>query len=107
MMDSKSGSGVRPRLAARSARNRAGQLRMTAAVAGSGIHSIKAAAAGDTRSSAATMSATVTLKAGMLTALRPPQVAAADPAAHSRAPIALAGEASATLVAGSTGETAR
>jgi len=61
MMESKSGSGARPSRAARSARNRAGQLVTIAAAAGSGTQSISALARGPaTRSSAAAISATVT-----------------------------------------------
>ena len=64
-MASKSGSGVRPSRAARSVRTRAGQLATIRATAGSGTQSISALTAGPaTRSSAATMSATVTVSAG-------------------------------------------
>ena len=53
------------------------------------------------------MSATVRVSAGMVTAVRPPQASSEDVAAHSSAPMALAGEARATSVPGSTGQTAR
>src|ERR1035438_4570231 len=80
--ESKSGSGARPSRAARSARNRAGQLVTILATAGSGTQSTSALTAGPaTRSSAATMSATVTVSGGRLTALRPPQAPSDDVAA--------------------------
>src|ERR1700704_3597209 len=69
MVEPKSGSWVRPSPAARSARTRAGQLLIIPATAGSGAQSISALASGPaTRSSAATMPATVTVRAGRLTA---------------------------------------
>ena len=89
-------------------RNRAGQLTTIRATAGSGTQSISPLAAGPaTRSSAATMSATVTVSAGRLTALRPPQASSGEVAAQSSPPMAFAGEASATSVPGPTGQTAR
>src|SRR6201996_8623534 len=56
---------------------------------------------------AATISEIDTVSAGRVTALRPPQAASDDVAAHSRPAMALAGEASATSVAGSTGQLVR
>ena len=72
--ESKSGSGVRPSRAARSARIRAGQVATIPATTGSGAQSMSPLASGPaTRSSASTISATLTVSAGRLTALRPPQ----------------------------------
>ena len=108
MIEPKSGSGVRPSLAARSARTRAGQLVTIPATAGSGTQSISALASGPaTRSSAATMSATVTLRAGRLTAERPPQASSDDVAARSSPSMARAGEMMAASVRASTGQIAR
>src|SRR5579859_1368102 len=105
---SKSGSGVRPSRAARPAWIRAGQVANMAATAGSGTQSIRALTCGPaTLVRAAAMSATVTVRAGMVSAVRPPQAWSEDVAAHSSAPTALAGEARATRVPGSTGQTAR
>ncbi len=59
------------------------------------------------RSSAATMSPTLTVSAGRLTGLRPPQAAPEAPAAQRSPASARAGEDSATSVCASTGHTAR
>ena len=59
------------------------------------------------RSSAATMSPTVTVSAGRLTALRPPHAAPDVSAARRSAATARLGEHSATSVCASTGQTAR
>ena len=108
MMESMSGSGVRPRRAARSARILAGQVANIREIAGSGIQLISELTSGPAmRSSAAAISATDTVSAGMVTAVRPPHASPDDVAAHSSAATALAGEASATSVLGSTGHTAR
>ena len=97
MMEPKSGSGPRPSRSARPARTRAGQLSTSLATTGSGTQSMSAPAPGPAaRSSAATMSATVTVRAGRVTALRPPQDASAEPAAQSSPSMARAGEISAT-----------
>ena len=53
------------------------------------------------------MSATVMVSAGMVRAVWPPQAWPEEVAAHSNAAMALAGEASATSVPGSTGQIAR
>ena len=86
---------------------RAGQLANIPATTGSGIQSISALTCGPaTRASASAISATVRVSAGMVTAERP-HACAEDRAAPSSATIALAGEASATSVPGSTGQVAR
>src|SRR5580693_6854251 len=71
--ESKSGSGARPRRAARSARIRAGQDANIREIMGSGFQSIRALTCGPaTRVRAAAISATVTVSAGMVSAVRPP-----------------------------------
>lgn len=108
MIESKSGSGVRPSRCARAEATRAGQLVTIRAMPGSGIQSISSAAAGPaTLRSAAAISATVTVSAGRLTAVRPPHSSSVAVAARISPLTALAGDASATSVAGSTGQTAR
>jgi len=108
MIESKSGSGVRPSWPARSARTRAGQLATIRATCGSGIQSMSALTSGPaTRASAVAMPATLIVSAGRLTALRPPHASSEAVAAHVRPAMALAGEASATSVPGSTGQVAR
>src|SRR5580658_155712 len=108
MTESKSGSGAKPSRAARPAWIRAGQVANICPTAGSGTQSISALTCGPaTRVRAAAISATVTVSAGMVSAVRPPQAWSDAVAAHSRAPTALAGEARATTVPGSTGQTAR
>jgi len=108
MMESMSGSGVRPSPDARSARILAGQLAIIRAITGSGIQSISELTCGPAiRSSAAAMSATLTVSAGRFTAVRPPQAWPDDVAAHSSPPTALAGELSAASTPGPTGQIAR
>src|SRR5579862_7694310 len=74
MMESMSGSGVRPSRDARSARILAGQVANIRETAGSGTQSISELTSGPAiRSSAVAISATDTVSAGMVTAVRPPQ----------------------------------
>src|SRR6516164_244443 len=108
MIESKSGSGVRPSRAARSAFTRAGQPRILAVLTGSGAQLMSALASGPaTRSRAAAISPALTVRAGMVTGVESPQVRSGDWAARSRAVTALAGEATATRVSGGTGQVAR
>ena len=83
MMESMSGSGVRPRRAARSARILAGQVANIREIAGSGTQLISELTSGPAiRSSAAAISATDTVSAGMVTAVRPPHASPDDVAAR-------------------------
>jgi hypothetical protein len=108
MTEPKSGSGARLSRAARSVRNRAGQLVTILATAGSGTQSISAVTSGPAAcSSAATMPATVMVRAGRVIAVRPPQAPSDDVAAQSSPSMARGGDMSATSVAASTGQTAR
>jgi hypothetical protein len=78
------------------------------ATAGSGVQSMRPATSGPaTRDRAATISRTVTLSAGRVTAVRPPHSSSAAFAARSRPAMAFAGDASATSVSGPTGQVAR
>src|SRR5258708_28817085 len=108
MMEPKSGSGVRPGRTAGGAGTGAGEFVTIPATAGSGTQSISALTSGPAaRSSAATMSATVTVRAGRLTAVRPPQASSDDVAARSSPSIARAGEMMDASVRASTGQIAR
>src|SRR5215469_15286366 len=101
---SKLSSGLSPSAVARAVEKRAGQLRTIDAMASSGSQPTRALTAGPaTRSSVRTISPTVTVTDGRLTAVGSPHAVGAASAARSSPSIARAGELSATAVSGGTG----